>query len=77
MKISVVIPTIGSRDLKNTLDSIVKSSIEVNEIIISLPPGCIINKDLFINYNNLKLIILKFKDKLYKELRDLKLQKMI
>lgn len=75
MKISVVIPTIGSRDLKNTLDSIVKSSIEVNEIIISLPPGCIINKDLFINYNNLKLHYSKFKGQAIQRIEGFKIAK--
>ena len=37
MKLSVVIPTIGDRNLFPTLLSLNNSSIEINEIIISAP----------------------------------------
>ena len=58
MKISVVIPSIGNRNLFPTLRSIVDSSIYVDEIIISIPDQVNVNKDRFVYYindfNNLK-----------------------
>jgi len=52
LKISIVIPSIGNRDLIPTLRSIDQSSINVDEIIISVPDKVNISKDKFTNFKN-------------------------
>jgi len=59
--ISVIIPTIGNRDLIPTLKSIEQSSVIVNEIIISIPNAVNLNKNQFKSFKNIKIIKSKFK----------------
>ncbi len=61
MKISVVIPTIGNRNLHKTLNSICNSSKKVDEIILSVPPGYKTFRNNFQAYKNLKIHISKTK----------------
>ncbi len=55
--ISVVIPTLGSKKLKFTLNSILNSSISVNEIIIVIPKKFNFNFDLT-PFSSLNIVIL-------------------
>ncbi len=52
MKISVIIPTIGNRDLTPTLNSLQSSSIDIDEIIISIPKKNTLSKRIINNYKN-------------------------
>ena len=65
LEISIVINTIGENTLNKVLKSIVNSSVNVKEIIISIPE----NKDFnisqeFINENNIKVIKTKFNNQI-------------
>ena len=55
MNLSVVIPSLGNRNLIPTLNSINNSSIVVDEIIISLPPNAKVDSINFKKFNNIKL----------------------
>ena len=76
MKISVVIPTIGSRNLKRTLDSINNSSVKVDEVIISLPSNSNFDKNKYKNYSNLKFYFSRFKGQVAQRIDGFKLAKM-
>ena len=52
MKISVIIPTLGDRDLIPTLNSLQNSSIDIDEIIISVPKNNTLSKRMLSNNNN-------------------------
>lgn len=56
MNISIVIPTIGNRDLLSTLVSIEESSIRVDEIIISIPNNVKLYDKSFKMFNNVRVI---------------------
>ena len=75
MKISVVIPTIGSRNLKRTLDSINNSSVKVDEVIISLPSNSNFDKNKYKNYSNLKFYFSRFKGQVAQRIDGFKLAK--
>ena len=65
LEISIVINTIGENILNKVLESILKNSVSVKEIIISIPE----NKNLsiskeFINENNIKIIKTKFNNQI-------------
>ena len=59
--ISVVIPTIGNRDLTPTLKSIEQSSVIVKEIIISIPNSFNLNENQYKSFKNIKIIKSKLK----------------
>ena len=75
MKISLVVPTIGNRNLIPTLRSIVESSIEVDEIIISLPDQVNINKDIFKSFKNLIFLNSKVKGQVAQRIEGFKVAK--
>ena len=75
MTISVVIPTIGSRNLKKTLNSISTSSVKVNEIIISLPSDSNSDKNNYESYRNLKFHISQFKGQVAQRIEGFKIAK--
>ena len=75
MKVSVVIPTIGSRNLKKTLNSICSSSLKVNEIIISLPQDSNFEKTIYSSYKNLKFHISEFKGQVVQRIEGFKIAK--
>jgi len=56
LNISIVIPTIGNRDLLSTLVSIEESSIRVDEIIISIPNNVKLYDKYFKMFNNVRVI---------------------
>lgn len=56
MKISIVIPTIGNRNLTNTLNSIYQSSLKAEEVILSIPHDTCLDKNKFNHFKNLKII---------------------
>ena len=65
LEISIVINTIGENILNKVLESIVNSSVNVKEIIISIPENknLSISKEL-INENNIKIIKTKFNNQI-------------
>tara|TARA_B100001057_G_scaffold494464_1_gene591099 strand:- start:49 stop:873 length:825 start_codon:yes stop_codon:yes gene_type:complete len=75
LKVSVVIPTIGSRNLKKTLNSICSSSLKVNEIIISLPQDSNFEKTIYSSYKNLKFHISEFKGQVVQRIEGFKIAK--
>lgn len=75
MKISLVVPTIGNRNLIPTLRSIVESSIEVDEIIISLPDQVNVNKDIFKSFKNLIFLNSKVKGQVAQRIEGFKVAK--
>ena len=75
MTISVVIPTIGNRDLFLTLLSLDNSSIEINEIIISAPIQNKLNKTELQKIRNLKIHISEFKGQVLQRIEGFKIAK--
>ena len=75
MTISVVIPTIGDRDLFPTVLSLNNSSIEINEIIISVPYQNKLNKIELQKTQNLKIHISKFKGQVAQRIEGFKVAK--
>ncbi len=74
LEISIVIPTIGENTLNKVLESIVNSSVNVKEIIISIPE----NKNLnilkeFINKNHIKIIKTKFNNQINQRIAGFKI----
>ena len=55
LKISIVIPSIGDRDLYETFHSINTSTIKIDEIILSLPANSNFNIDKYKKFKNLKI----------------------
>ena len=75
MKLSVVIPTIGDRDLFPTLLSLNNSSIEINEIIISAPNKNKLNSVKLQKIRNLKIHISEFKGQVLQRIEGFKIAK--
>ena len=75
MTISVVIPTIGTRDLFPTLSSLNNSSIKINEIIISAPFNNSLNKNKLQKVKNVKIYISKFKGQVLQRIEGFKIAK--
>ena len=75
MKISVVIPSIGNRNLIPTLRSIVDSSIYVDEIIISIPDQVNVKKDRFKSFKNLIFLNSKVKGQVAQRIEGFKVAK--
>jgi GT2 family glycosyltransferase len=75
VKISIVIPTIGNRSLEKTLNSIINSSIGVEEIILSLPPNSQFDISNLNNYSNLKLHISSLKGQVAQRIEGFKIAK--
>ena len=75
MTLSLVIPTIGDRDLFPTLFSIKKSSIQINEIIISAPIKNKLNRIELQKIKNLKIHISKFKGQVLQRIEGFKIAK--
>ena len=75
MTISVVIPTIGNRDLFPTLLSLNNSSIEINEIIISAPIQSKLNKIKLQKIRNLKILISKYRGQVLQRIEGFKVAK--
>ena len=75
MKLSVVIPTIGDRNLFPTLLSLNNSSIEINEIIISAPIKNKLNSIELQKIRNLKIHISKFKGQVLQRIEGFKIAK--
>ena len=75
MKLSVVIPTIGDRNLFPTLLSLNNSSIEINEIIISAPIKNKLNRIELQKIRNLKIHISKFKGQVLQRIEGFKIAK--
>ena len=74
LEISIVINTIGENILNKVLESIVNSSVNVKEIIISIPE----NKNLsiskkLINENNIKIIKTKFNNQIHQRIAGFKI----
>ena len=75
MKISVVIPSIGNRNLIPTLRSINESSINVDEIIISIPCQVDINVDKFKKFKNIIVFNSKVKGQVAQRIEGFKIAK--
>jgi GT2 family glycosyltransferase len=75
LTISVVIPTIGNRDLFPTLLSLNNSSIEINEIIISAPIQSKLNKIELQKIRNLKIHISKYRGQVLQRIEGFKVAK--
>lgn len=75
MTISVVIPTIGDRDMFPTIRSLNNSSIEINEIIISAPYQNKLNKIELQKIQNLKIHISKLKGQVAQRIEGFKVAK--
>lgn len=75
MTISVVIPTIGDRDLFPTLSSLNNSSIEIDEIIISAPIQNKLNKNELQKIKNLRIHISKYKGQVLQRIEGFKITK--
>tara|TARA_B100001093_G_scaffold517497_1_gene599206 strand:- start:323 stop:1147 length:825 start_codon:yes stop_codon:yes gene_type:complete len=75
LKISLVIPSIGNRNLIPTLRSIVESSIEVDEIIISIPDQVNINKDRYKSFKKLIFLNSKVKGQVAQRIEGFKVAK--
>ena len=74
LEISIVINTIGENILNNVLESIVNSSVSVNEIIISIPENKYLNiSQEFINENNIKVIKTKFNNQINQRIAGFKI----
>ena len=56
MKISIVIPTIGNRNLTDTLNSIYQRSLKAEEVILSIPQDTFLDKNKFNHFKNLRII---------------------
>ena len=56
MNISVVIPTLGDKKLFKTLESINKSTIKPNEIILCIPKNVMIKSQKFLISNNSRIL---------------------
>ena len=74
LEISIVINTIGENILNKVLESIVNSSVNVKEIIISIPENknLSISKEL-INENNIKIIKTKFNNQINQRIAGFKI----
>ena len=75
MKITVVIPSIGNRDLIPTLRSIDQSSVKVDEIIISVPDKVSISNDKFRNFKNVIVLNSKVKGQVAQRIEGFKIAK--
>ena len=74
LAISIVINTIGENTLNKVLESIVNSSVNVKEIVISIPENKNLNilKEL-INENNIKIIKTKFNNQINQRIAGFKI----
>ena len=74
LEISIVINTIGENTLNKVVESIVNSSVNVVEIIISIPENKNLNisKELF-NENNIKIIKTKFNNQINQRIAGFKI----
>ena len=74
LEISIVINTIGENILNKVLESIVNSSVNVKEIIISIPENknLSISKEL-INEDNIKIIKTKFNNQINQRIAGFKI----
>ena len=75
MKISVIIATIGDRNLSPTLNSLQNSNIEIDEIIISVPKKNIIDKRIFKNHENVLIHSSKHKGQVHQRIEGFKIAK--
>ena len=75
MKISIIIATIGDRDLTPTLESIENSSIEIDEIIVSVPKKTIINKRILRDHENVIIHSSKYKGQVHQRIEGFKIAK--
>jgi len=75
LKISIIIATIGDRDLTPTLESIENSSIEIDEIIVSVPKETIINKRILRDHENVIIHSSKYKGQVHQRIEGFKIAK--
>ena len=73
MKISIVIPTIGTRDLIPTINSLNANSIKPDEIIISIPSKESNYLNKLKDFNNVKIIVSKFKGQVKQRIEGFKI----
>ncbi len=75
MKISIVIPTIGNRNLTDTLNSIYQSSLKAEEVILSIPHDTFLDKNKFNHFKNLKIIKSRVKGQVAQRIEGFKVAK--
>ena len=75
MKISIVIPTIGNRNLTDTLNSIYQSSLKAEEVILSIPQDTFLDKNKFNHFKNLKIIKSRVKGQVAQRIEGFKVAK--
>jgi len=73
--ISIVIPTIGNRNLMPTIKSLNNSSIAIDEIIISIPFDVEIETELFQNFSNLIIYKSRYKGQVAQRIEGFKIAK--
>lgn len=75
MKISIVIPTLGNRNLTDTLNSIYQSSLKAEEVILSIPQDTFLDKNKFNHFKNLKIIKSRVKGQVAQRIEGFKVAK--
>jgi glycosyltransferase involved in cell wall biosynthesis len=75
LNISVIIPTIGDRDLIPTLNSLQNTNVAIDEIIISVPEKTEINKNLLLYNGKITIHFSKYKGQVLQRIEGFKVAK--